>query len=626
MLALMWIGIGLHTNIVYAGETKIYDNGLWYKLNDDASCSVCAYQDETYDDYIELSGEITVPSTINFDGITYVVTGINESCFYGNDKITKINLPSTITKIERHSFRNMTNLTTLNIPGNVQEITGNPFINSNKLTNLIVSSSNNYFSSDASGNIYDKQKTKLLFVSPSVTNIVIPEGMEIGEDAFWCNNYIQEVTLPSTMTIIPDYEFYDCEGLRKVNLSEGVLTIGERAFSGCSSLSTINFPKSLEYIDEYGFAYCTSLSQITLPSKMKKIGWASFINCSSLNTINFPAKLEEIEGNAFRECTSLTKVTLPSGIKTIGWGAFQDCTSLKNINFPEGLEVIEGNWLGYGAFRGCSNLTEITLPSTLKSIGDGAFVYCSNLNKVTILSKDVEIGSSVFSACSYPFVLYGYSNSTVQNYVKEWSGQYDYQFYFSPLDGSGLYNYREEESDAEINIPVAKNTTLNISAQKCMVKVTSSSIAKPTVSYMKSTNSKAKAITIPDAVKVDGITYKVTGIASNAFAGNKKLTKVTIGKNVTSIGKSAFKKCTKLKYVTIKSTSLKTIGSNAFNGDKNLKTIIIKSKKLTSKRIGKNAFKGTNKKLVIKVPKSKVKSYKKFLTKKGNTKVRVKKG
>ncbi len=178
-------------------------------------------------------------------------------------------------------------------------------------------------------------------------------------------------------------------------------------------------------------------------------------------------------------------------------------------------------------------------------------------------------------------------------------------------------------SDENKDVPKAGT---QVTVGNGIYKVTTSTSSRKEVTYVKPKSSKKTSVTIPSTVKINGYTCKVTGIASNAFVNNKKLTKVTIGKNVTSIGKSAFKKCTKLKNVIIKSPSLKTIGSNAFNGDKNLKNIIIKSKKLTSKSIGKNVFKGTNKKLVIKVPKSKVKSYKKFLTKKGNAKVHVRKG
>ncbi|MDE6626906.1 MAG: leucine-rich repeat domain-containing protein [Lachnospiraceae bacterium] len=131
--------------------------------------------------------------------------------------------------------------------------------------------------------------------------------------------------------------------------------------------------------------------------------------------------------------------------------------------------------------------------------------------------------------------------------------------------------------------------------------VTKSSAKQKEVAYIKPTDKNKTSINIPASVNIDGYTYKVTGIASNALANNKKLTKVTVGKNITTIGK------------------------NAFNGDKNLKTITIKSSKLTSKSIGKNAFKGTNKKLIIKVPKKKVKDYSKFMKKKGNKNIKVKK-
>ena len=101
-------------------------------------------------------------------------------------------------------------------------------------------------------------------------------------------------------------------------------------------------------------------------------------------------------------------------------------------------------------------------------------------------------------------------------------------------------------------------------------------------------------MTIPATVKISGITYKVTSIDPNAFKGNKKLSKITIGKNITSIGKNAFKNC------------------------KNIKTVIIRSKKL--KNVGKNSFKGIKSNAKIKVPSGKLKAYEKLLKGKGQGK------
>ena len=159
-----------------------------------------------------------------------------------------------------------------------------------------------------------------------------------------------------------------------------------------------------------------------------------------------------------------------------------------------------------------------------------------------------------------------------------------------------------------------------------------------TVEYIEPSKS-AKTIEIPDTIEVNGLTYKVTSIQAGAFEDNKKLTKiiigsnvtsigeyafsgctklttVAIGKNVTKIGAKAFYKCTKLKQITIPS-KVNYIGKQAFYGCKKLKSITIKTQKLTSKKTGKWAFKGIYSKATVKVPKSKLKTYKKLLKSKG---------
>ena len=130
-------------------------------------------------------------------------------------------------------------------------------------------------------------------------------------------------------------------------------------------------------------------------------------------------------------------------------------------------------------------------------------------------------------------------------------------------------------------------------------KVISADKKQPAVAYTKAIKKNASSVIVPDKIKVNGVTYQVKSIAPKAFANNKKLKKITIGKNVASIGKQAFSGCKKLKKITIKSAKLK------------------------SSSIGKNAFKGTAKKLTVKVPKKQYKVYKKFLKKKGNGMLKV---
>lgn len=182
---------------------------------------------------------------------------------------------------------------------------------------------------------------------------------------------------------------------------------------------------------------------------------------------------------------------------------------------------------------------------------------------------------------------------------------------------------------------------------KTSVKVEVSDVKKKEVEYKEPANKKAKTVSIPATVKIDGVTYKVTKIDDNAFKNNKTVTKVTvgsniktigknafsgatklktvkIGKNVTTIGSNAFKGCSSLTSVTLPSKATK-IGANAFNGCKKLKTIKITSTKLSSKTVAKNAFKGLTKATTIKVPKKKLSAYKKLFKQKGlSSKVKVK--
>lgn len=174
-------------------------------------------------------------------------------------------------------------------------------------------------------------------------------------------------------------------------------------------------------------------------------------------------------------------------------------------------------------------------------------------------------------------------------------------------------------SKSDPSIP-AEGVTIKDTAKGVEYKV----ITAGKVAYAKTT-STSTTVAVPATVKIDGITYQVTSIAANAFKNNKKIKRVTIGKNVQVIGAKAFYGCKKLSSVTIPS-KVKTIDKKAFYGCKKLKKITIKSKLLTSKRVGSKAFQGIYSKVAITVPKSKYKAYKTLLKAKGvGTKAKYKK-
>ena len=80
------------------------------------------------------------------------------------------------------------------------------------------------------------------------------------------------------------------------------------------------------------------------------------------------------------------------------------------------------------------------------------------------------------------------------------------------------------------------------------------------------------AVSIPDSITYNSITYAVTGIDNSAFKGCSSLTSVSIPNGVTSIGDSAFYDCTSLTDISIP-YSVTAIGRYVFTGCSSLPVI-----------------------------------------------------
>lgn len=125
---------------------------------------------------------------------------------------------------------------------------------------------------------------------------------------------------------------------------------------------------------------------------------------------------------------------------------------------------------------------------------------------------------------------------------------------------------------------------------------------KNTVAIVGSTNKSAKNLTIKDTVKIKGISCNIVQIGKNAFKNYKKLTKVTIGKNVATIETNAFMGCKNLKTIMLKGKIMVKVKSKAFkNTAKNLTVKASKVKKSQRKKLQTAMRKtGGNKKLTVK--------------------------
>lgn len=160
--------------------------------------------------------------------------------------------------------------------------------------------------------------------------------------------------------------------------------------------------------------------------------------------------------------------------------------------------------------------------------------------------------------------------------------------------GTSVIKYRYPKNNLSIPKKFTKNATLvdGIRFKQKGVIYETEYVGDKTVLFVYSTSKKIrnkKELVIPKTIKVANKEYKIRRIDELAYAEMKKLKKVVIDADV------------------------KRIGAAAFNDSYKLKTVIIKTKKL--KRIDNFAFVGEN--ITFKVPKSKIKAYKKLLKKAG---------
>lgn len=519
-----------------------------------------------------------------------------------------ITIPDGVKSIEKYAFWNNFNVTSVVIPKSLVSMEGNVFSYCMKLKEIKVSKNNQYFSSE-NGILYDKKKKVLLQCPREMEgDIIIPETVvKIGDKAFDNCYYLTSISIPESVTSIGKYAFYFCLRLLNATIPKNVKSIGVGAFAGEQRMSDIQVSEDNKYFtSENGILY----------DKKKKV----LIQCPRAKSgeIKIPESVTNIGEEAFEYCQNITSIIIPESVTNIGRVAFKSCENLTSVIIPQGVTQIEES-----TFSGCSSLSNVTIPKGVTSISNSAFYSCTSLKNITIPETVTSIDQGAFDT-SVDLTIFCYKDSAAEKYAKTY--KFKYQYLTDESDSS-----TDTENDQKL--PAVGKT---VTSGKDSYKVTKQGTA---VAFVK-TKSKSKTITIPATIKIGNTTYKVTSIAANALKGNKKLTKVTIGKNVTSIGKGAFQNCTALTKITVpdKVTSIgdlafsgckkmttvtlgkgvKKIGKETFKGNSKLSSITIKSTALKS--VGKDALKGIQSNAKIKVPAKKLSAYKKLLKNKGQGK------
>ncbi len=295
---------------------------LYYKiLAGGTNTLAVTYYSETAASNNHVSGDVVIPSSVEHNNVTYSVTSIGDSAFYGCSDLTSISIPNSVTSIGSSAFRECSGLTSVSIPNSVTSI----------------------------GNI-----------------------------AFSGCRGLTSITIPNSVTSIGYSAFYDCSGLTSITIPNNVTSIASNTFSGCRSLTSVTIPYGVGFIGNYAFFDCRSLTSITIPNSVSHIGYAAFHACNSLNSINVPlgnGYFSSIDGVLYDnpretliQCPGArTSLTIPNSVTTIGESAFIYCRDLTSVTIPNSVTSI-----GRGAFYRCNSLTSIkclaAVPPSLDTI------------------------------------------------------------------------------------------------------------------------------------------------------------------------------------------------------------------------------------------------------------------
>lgn len=262
---------------------------------------------------------------------------------------------------------------------------------------------------------------------------------------FYRNTLLQEVRLPSTLSVIGSQMFSYCSKLEKVTWSENLSSIRNSAFSSCPSLRLSSEVLKVDTIGNYAFYACESLVDTLRLEGVQSIGDQAFWRCSSLECLVGDPNLQEIGASTFYACEKLDSVYLCGDLKKIGKNAFFGTPWFNRLPYENGVRYIQrfacelssgavaqnngtvglrtdtkglGDELFYGSglkqivlpstvefigekcFYGCRELSEIKLPEGLKYIGADAFRDLTALRSIHLPSSLEAVGNYAFQGCS----------------------------------------------------------------------------------------------------------------------------------------------------------------------------------------------------------------------------------
>ena len=231
LISLLTVLISMVVNNVLAYDIEMPNNDgvtIYYVFNEDRTELIVSKNEN-----VKYQGDIVIPSSVTFEGITYPVTGI-EDVFNDCTELTSVIIPKSLIHIETLVFQKCINL------ASIQVEEGNSVYDSRENCNAIIE---------------------------SATNTLIAG----------CKNTI----IPNGITAIHNLAFMECLGLTSIKIPNSVINIDLGAFWACKNLVSVELGNNIEVIAPMAFN-STKISSIILPHSIKQIEFWAFTSCREL--------------------------------------------------------------------------------------------------------------------------------------------------------------------------------------------------------------------------------------------------------------------------------------------------------------------------------------------------------
>ena len=110
------------------------------------------------------------------------------------------------------------------------------------------------------------------------TTLTVPEGtVRIGfRDIceYVSDGHIEEILLPSTLSVIEPDTFFDFAELKRINIPDGITEIGSQAFWGLDHIEELVIPDTVKRVGKHAFCNISRCT-LTIVGKAQRVpeGW-----------------------------------------------------------------------------------------------------------------------------------------------------------------------------------------------------------------------------------------------------------------------------------------------------------------------------------------------------------------